>query len=126
LTFLHWTDLTQINKIRIGGKDIPIAKEIFLDAFEAHLRKDFRKSILYFAMACEISVSTVLETKYQTLLTKRKLKNAIKNPSTGNYKDPVFDLLQENKWQFKTKLHQQFLYLFNMYWSQLEPTNRKN
>jgi hypothetical protein len=64
-------------------------------------------------MASEIHVSTIIENQYQTLLTKDKLKTALLNPSTGEKKDPIFELLQENRWQFKNKLHQHFLYLFN-------------
>jgi hypothetical protein len=112
-TFLHWNDLNKIYNRKINGEDVPIAKEIFLDGFEAHLNKDFRKCILYAAMASEIHVSTIIENQYQTLLTKDKLKTALLNPSTGEKKDPIFELLQENRWQFKNKLHQHFLYLFN-------------
>lgn len=110
LTTLTWTDLIKIDKIKARGQFIPVHREIFLDAASAHFENDYRKSILYFCMACETKVLEKLFDRYEELKAKGKLPHTINE--SGQTIDPVYELLKKDKWQFKFKLHEHYMYLF--------------
>lgn len=110
LTFLKWTDFIKIDKAKARGLQIPVHREIFLDAFSADFEGDYRKSILYFCMACETKLSEILFNKYEELKSKNKLPHSMSGPE--GEKDPVYEILKKDKWQFKFKLHEQYIYLF--------------
>ncbi|MCZ8216250.1 MAG: HEPN domain-containing protein, partial [Cyclobacteriaceae bacterium] len=111
LTNLTWTDFINIDKRKSRGQLIPVHREIFLDAASAHFENDYRKSILYFCMACETIVSEKLYEKYEELKKRRKLTHNINE--AGQTKDPIYEILRKDKWQFRFKIHEQYTYLFN-------------
>lgn len=111
-THLKWSELKKADIKKFKEQAIPIYKELAIDAVEAHFEKDYRKSILFFCIACETFVSTVLSDRYEKLkLSKRHSKKMISE--SGKTKDPVLEMLLANKWHFKFKLHEHFLYVFN-------------
>jgi hypothetical protein len=109
-TFLKWTDFTKIDKARSRGKAVPIHKEIFLDAFSAYFESDYRKAILYFCIACEIKLSEKLFVRYEELKKKDRLKHIVHESADQDF---VYELLRREKWQFKHKLHEHYVYLFD-------------
>ncbi len=111
VTFLKWADFIKIDKLKARGQQIPVYREIFLDAASAHFENDYRKSILYFCMACETKVSEKLFDRYEELKKKGKLPHTINE--SGQTKDPVYEILKKDKWQFKFKIHEQYTYLFD-------------
>lgn len=109
-TFLKWQDFIKIDKAKARGLQMPVHREIFLDAFSADFEGDYKKAILYFCMACETKLSEKLFNKYEDLKSKNKLPRAMKD--SGGTKDPVYEILKRDKWQFKFKLHEHYIYLF--------------
>jgi len=111
VTNLKWADFVKIDKAKSKGVLISIYREIFLDAVSAHFDYDYRKSILYFCMACETVVSAKLHERYEELKKKGKLKYTVSD--SGLTKDPIYEILRTNKWQFKFKIHEHSLCLFD-------------
>jgi hypothetical protein len=56
---------------------------LFLDAIEAYLGHDYRRSILYTAMAVETAVATILDERYEQDV---KTSN---DPKVANHRNPT-------------------------------------
>lgn len=90
--------------------------EITLDAFESYIGKDFRKSILFSAIASEILLRHQYVDNYAIILKKKFLSKqyrALKDPSK-NLKEPIIEyLLEASKNKFDLLLHELPLYIFH-------------
>lgn len=90
---------------------------LLFDAVDAASIEDFRKALLYCAMAIETIANTKLDEKYQSLVSDSpdSIPHRIHEFEVGGgeiqRKDPVFKLIQQNS-SFPSLLHEQPLYLF--------------
>jgi hypothetical protein len=97
--------------------DIPAYHEIMLDAIEAFYVSDYRKAILYAAIAMESLASEVLENAYSRLLFQAEPINQwriIELTLEGGKKkreDPIYEYLKSRD-NFRALLHERPLYLF--------------
>jgi hypothetical protein len=99
---------------RLGSDDtVPIFADVLLDAIEAMLEFDFRKSILYSAIALEAGASSAIESEYERLrrLPGQTLHRFL--PARGNQDvhDPIFVRLADRA-NSRMRLHELPLYLF--------------
>jgi hypothetical protein len=78
----------------LGDSLVPVYADILLDAIDAHVSQDFRRSILYAAIATETMVHMVLDDAH----------------SRANPADPVFGLLKKQR-GFPSQLHEASLYV---------------
>ncbi len=92
VTLKHLHDLSKGAPL---GDSVPVFADIFLDAIDAHIMHDFRRAILYAAIATETMVRTVLDER---LAAKKHTP------------DPVFKRLKESR-EFKVQLHESSLYV---------------
>lgn len=93
----------------------PIYDTIFLDAIGAHAAHDYRKSILYSAIALESAVATILDEKYETMIKPASAPEwrTIELPvGAGKIvrKDPVWELLKRRE-DANSFLHEGALYI---------------
>ena len=80
----------------------PIYVTLFLDAISAHSTRDFRKSILYSAMALETASAMVLDEHYEANIRPYNSKKwrVVEYKLSGgksNRKDPIWDLLRQQE-----------------------------
>jgi hypothetical protein len=95
----------------------PLFDTLFLDAISADTEGDYRKSILYSAMAVEIGAATVLDERYDSEVRQSKLAayRTIVLPQAGGQtiqKDPIWDLLRHRSDFSSILFHEAVLYLF--------------
>jgi hypothetical protein len=93
----------------------PIYDTIFLDAIGAHASHDYRKSILYSAIALESAATTVLDEQYETAVKPSNVKDwrVIELPiGAGKIarKDPIWELLKKRE-DANSLLHEGALYI---------------
>jgi hypothetical protein len=94
---------------------VPIFDTLFLDAISAHAAHDYRKSILYSAIALEAAVAMVLNERYETKVKPSAAADwrVIELPIAGGKvarKDPIWDLLKKRE-DANSLLHEGALYI---------------
>jgi hypothetical protein len=92
---------------------LPVYGTLLLDAILAFMESDYRRSILYAAIAAETMASTILENTYKTFLKSGDPTHTIRLlslPPKGDIKDPIYDYLS-SKTDFVQLIHQLPLYL---------------
>ena len=94
---------------------VPIYDTIFLDAIAAHAAHDYRKSILYSAIALESAAAIVLDEQYETAVKPSNMKDwrVIEFPiGAGKIarKDPIWELLKKRE-DANSLLHESALYV---------------
>jgi hypothetical protein len=95
----------------------PTYEALYFDAAEAHRKSDYRKAILYAAMAAEIVFGWVVDLKYDRLLVEHNddRHRIIRLPLAGGgevYKDPVYEKLRPRA-DFKLLINEVALYVLN-------------
>ena len=121
LAYLWSTALTPDHIIRadklLQGGGIPAYHDILLDAVQAFRMSDYRRAILYTAIAIESLAAETLNNTYICLLSKRgtsdqwrmiELKQA---GGESTRKDPIYEYLIARD-DFGALLHERPLYLF--------------
>jgi hypothetical protein len=112
--------VTENHLVRLAGLSpdftVPVHVEVLLDALEAHRDQDFRKALLYAAIAVESLAAAVLEVRYTQALHTPTLRHRIATmPIAGGgfvHKDPVYEALSTGD-NFSRLLHERPLYLSN-------------
>jgi hypothetical protein len=94
---------------------VPIFDTLFLDAICAHAAHDYRKSILYSAIALESAVAMVLDEQYETKVKPSAATDwrVIELPIAGGNtarKDPIWELLKKRE-DANYLLHEGALYI---------------
>jgi hypothetical protein len=93
----------------------PSYENILLDAIAAHRTDDFRKAILYAAIACESAVGTTVDEAYEkSILTGTDRRWRVVSTRYGSQvvaKDPVYEKLRNNRSDFRGLLHELSLYV---------------
>lgn len=93
---------------------VPLHAEVLLDALEGQVEEDYRKALLYAAIAVEVFVHERLEEAYHQNLTQLSSRHrAIRFPLAGGretIKDPVYELLIQSD-NFPRCLHEIPLYV---------------
>jgi hypothetical protein len=94
---------------------VPIYDTIFLDAIGAHAAHDYRKSILYSAIALESAAAMVLDEQYEATVkpstgTKWRMIELPSGAGKTARKDPVWELLKKRE-SAKSLLHEWALYI---------------
>jgi len=94
---------------------VPIYDTIFLDAIGAHAGHDYRKSILYSAIALESAAAMVLDEQYEGAVkpsTEQKWRMIELPIGSGKIarKDPVWELLKKRE-DANSLLHEGALYI---------------
>lgn len=94
--------------------EAPIPSDVMIDALDAHLDSDWRKTILYSAIAMESFASTMLDEAYQTALLAKdrshRVTTVVVSGGSTATKDPVYDALSSGD-SFGRLLHERPLYL---------------
>lgn len=92
----------------------PIHVDVLLDALEAHVDHDYRKSLLYSAIAMESFAQAHLEAAYARVLAKRSTEHRVRGTEIAGgkevIKDSVYDALSTGD-SFSRLLHERPLYL---------------
>ncbi len=95
---------------------VPVHSEVLLDALAAHVSSDYRKAVLYAAIAMDSFARAKLDEALSTVLaTKPASCRVIARPLAGgeeSVKDPIYDLLAKTD-NFARFLHELPLYLLN-------------
>jgi hypothetical protein len=100
----------------LGPKYIPLTYEsLFLDAIAAHRGDDYRRAILYSAIAAEVALGSAIDACYGRALSARADERfrVIEIPQAGGSvvrKDPVYEKLR-NRSDFSVLLHELSLYV---------------
>jgi len=93
---------------------IPVHAEVLLDALEAHIQQDYRKALLYGAIAIEVFARECLEAESKASLARSDPRHRVVAlpvaGGTNTIKDPVFDLLAQSD-NFARVLHELPLYV---------------
>lgn len=94
---------------------VPIFDTLFLDAISAHAAHDYRKSILYSAIALESAVAMVLDEQYEIKVKPFAAIDwrMIELPIAGGKmarKDPIWELLKKRE-DANSLLHEGALYI---------------
>jgi hypothetical protein len=88
--------------------------DVMLDAIHADQDGDFRKAILYGAIALEVCAQWVLEEAYEKALADRTVRHRVIERRVGaaevRSKDPVWEMISKND-SFGALLHERPLYL---------------
>lgn len=94
--------------------EIAVHVDVLLDALHAQLENDWRRTILYSAIAMESLASTVLERAYENAKANPNSTHRVLTIQVGGgqtrQKDPVYDLLAKSD-NFGQLLHERPLYL---------------
>lgn len=111
---VQWKHLEMADEL-LAGEGVPIYGTLLLDAISAYRDKDYRRAILYSAMAVETMAGTRLSEVYSHHLAIRDADEKfrfISLPShTGTIvKDPIYEYL-ESKTEFRLLIHEQALYV---------------
>lgn len=97
------------------GFRAPVYDTLFLDAISAHAASDYRKSILYSAMAMETAAATLLDEHYESKVRQSDdaAWRTITLPQSGGEvvrKDPIWEFIRRGD-NFGLLLHEAPLYL---------------
>ena len=111
-TMISWSDVVNADKKLGRNIKISIAEEIFIDALDALLDRQFDKTILFSAIAIESLLANFYDTLYDKKLSvlKKDRKLRIVKDHKGVYKDPIFKALIDRT-DFKKLLHEVPMYL---------------
>lgn len=97
-----------------GVAEVPVSADVLLDAIEALRREDFRKAILYAAIAAEACANEALEQALKRVIQEKKDKHRVfSRPEAGGATtdiDAIANLLDE-KGRYRQALHERSLYL---------------
>lgn len=112
------TALTEEHMEQVAGMSadfaVPVHADVLLDALEAHIEEDFRKALLYAAIAVEAFARVQLETMSGDNVVRAGVCHRIISlPQAGGAnvrKDPISDLLFEGD-SFSRLLHETPLYV---------------
>ena len=89
--------------------------DVMLDALLADHERDFRRTILYCAIAVEVCAQGALQDAFETVLVEKSERHrVISRPKAGGgseSKDPIYDGLSRRDAPFKTLLHERPLYV---------------
>jgi len=96
----------------------PVHAEVLLDAIEAHVASDFKKCILFAAIAAETMVTTVLENAYAAILgstvtsPQHRVVEITEPGGERRRLDPIFKMLADNRssYQIRRLVHEASLY----------------
>jgi hypothetical protein len=92
----------------------PVHVDVLLDALQAHVERDFRRALLYAAIAVEAFALQWLEAKHESArVASASAHRFLKLPLAGGevaHKDPVYELLSAGD-NFSRLLHERPLYL---------------
>ncbi len=108
------TAITAAHLRELGGPSSTprVHADVMLDALEAYLEGDYRKAILYSAIAIEACATDVLDDAYETVVRQREARHRVIDirvaGSEVRAKDPVYLALSDD---FSTRLHERPLYL---------------
>jgi hypothetical protein len=91
--------------------DLSAGHEVLIDAFEANVQRDFRKVVLYAAVAVEAIVGDVLDRRHQaTLIAGSPANRPWVIEAEGKLDDPVYSRLRDAR-RFEQLLHERSLYV---------------
>jgi hypothetical protein len=102
---------------RRTGQPLPVAHSLLLDAVQAGVDDDYRRTLLYSAMATETAAATALDDAYAGALSETPARSTLRVrsfPEGGGrqqVKDPVFAFVRE-RGSFAQLLNELPLYLF--------------
>ena len=111
-TAITWQSI-KIADATLSNDTLPVFGTLLLDAILAFMENDYRRSILYAAIAAETMASTVLEETYEAFLKNGDPTGTIRLlalPPKGGIKDPIYEYLS-SKSDFVQLIHQLPLYL---------------
>lgn len=98
----------------VADFEVPIPADVMIDALDAQLDSDWRKTILYSAIAMESLASTVLDGAYRAALSAKgpshRVVTTIASGGSIVTKDPVYEMLSSGD-SFGRLLHERPLYL---------------
>ncbi len=93
---------------------VPIHVDVLLDALEAHVDHDYRKSLLYSAIAMEAFAQACLDAAYSRVLAQRCAEHRVRGIEIAGgkevLKDSVYEALSMGD-NFSRLLHERPLYL---------------
>lgn len=93
---------------------VPIHVDVLLDALEAHADQDYRKSLLYSAIAMEAFSQAYLDAAYSSVLAQRSAEHRVRSIEIAGgkqvLKDSVYEALSVGD-NFGRLLHDRPLYL---------------
>lgn len=112
VTHEHLGELSTIS----ADFSIPVHVDVLLDALEAHVEHDYRRAILYSALAVETFALDDLDKAYSDVLVNRDISHRVQEiPGPGGLKvvkDPIYDAISAGD-NFARLLHERPLYLKN-------------
>jgi hypothetical protein len=109
------TEHIQVAATSLEDFEPPTHESLFLDASEAHRGSDYKKAILYSAMAAEIAFGSVIDTEYDRLIaaqTDDRLRIIRLSRPAGQevYKDPIYEKLRPRA-DFRLLINEVTLYV---------------
>lgn len=109
-----WDHLKEADKLCSKSFTIPVFEDILLDALDGRTNHEYRKAILYSAIAVESMLANLYDEEYKKLIRSNLKNNRFRmisrNGSTTT--DPIFKALSD-KTDFRKLLHEIPLYLKN-------------
>lgn len=91
-----------------------VHEDLIIDAIEAFLARDYRRTLVYAASGAEAAAETALTNAYVAALTTRpsdlRVRTIVVTENNSVHKDPVYEAISENS-DFKSSLHERPLYL---------------
>lgn len=111
-TAITWQSI-KVADATLSSNTLSVFGVLLLDAILALMESDYRRSILYAAIAAETMASTVLEETYTALVNNGDPTDTIRLvalPPKGGIKDPIYEYLS-SKSDFVQLIHQLPLYL---------------
>jgi hypothetical protein len=114
-TAVTWKDINDADVNLINQKP-PVYERLMLDAIHAFRDKDYRRSLLYAAIAVETALATKLDETYELVIQVGDSKGTLRvisisqSAGTPVVKDPVYEFLFD-KSRFAERLHEVSLYL---------------
>ncbi len=112
-TSVIWEQLVETDKNTINPK-FPIYEKLIVDAIQAIKTDDFKRALLYSAIAMETIATTKLDSVFESKLTNLdsslRLINITVNKSKKVVKDPIYSFIRA-KCKFNELLHELSLYL---------------
>ncbi len=114
-TAITWKEVERAD-MTLANNSLPVFGTLFLDAIQAFIERDYRRTILYSAIAIETLAATKLDEIYKSLLDAGDPSGTLRIvsiPRSGNTtikKDPIYTALSDTD-KFSYLLHEMPLYL---------------
>jgi hypothetical protein len=114
-TAVTWNHLADADRFLAGNK-LPVYGMLLLDAISAFRESDYKRAILYSAIAVETVARTRLNEEYESLLRAGDVNGMLRFISLPQHdggraiKDPIYEYL-DSKSEFKLLIHEQALYI---------------